>query len=313
MRGAPNKNALFDVLVMNGPLKIFTMPEYLFRPKQLLLRVKRCFSGPPPEVDQVCLPWGQTIKVRTNETIGSSIWWHGVFDLVVTEAISRLLDPGETALDIGANMGQMTSLLRHVAGGAGRVLSFEPHPGLFAELSELVTSVDGDPHLAKVELHQVALSDKPGKAVLEIGEKWETNRGVGRIGRPGKLGIEVPVRVLDSYFLPEQRVGLCKIDVEGHELAVFRGATRLFEEKRIRDVVFEDLDPFPSNVHRFFTEQGYTLFALRTRTLKPFLVPCAEGRITFGDRDGTNFLATLHPQRASARFARFGWRVLRGA
>src|SRR5262245_4091239 len=109
---------------MVNPFKAISRPEYLFRPGQLWLGLRRLVGGTPPQVDHVRLPWGQTIKVQPREVIGAAIWWYGLFDLIVAEAIFRLLDPGETALDIGANLGQMTSLMRCRAGREGKVHSF---------------------------------------------------------------------------------------------------------------------------------------------------------------------------------------------
>ena len=124
-----------------NPLKVLTTPEYLFRPRQILHRFRRVYRGRSlGEFETVTLPWGRTIRVRPHEVIGSNIWCYGVFDLVVTEAIWRLLDESEMALDIGANIGQMTNLMRHRSGRAGKVHSFEPHPELFSELEEQLRS-----------------------------------------------------------------------------------------------------------------------------------------------------------------------------
>lgn len=117
-----------------NPLKIFLRPEYLFRPRQILHRLKRVYQAPKPSGEIVVLPWGDSIKVFTNEVIGSGIWCYGVFDLIVGEAILRLLDKGETALDIGANIGQFSTLMARRVGLIGKVFSFEPHSDLYHEL-----------------------------------------------------------------------------------------------------------------------------------------------------------------------------------
>ena len=119
-----------------NPFKLFSRPEYAFRPRQVLTRLQRACT-PVPDTAVVTLPWGDVVRVCPRETIGAEIWYCGVFDLPVAEALWRLLDAGETALDIGANLGQMTSVLRGKAGPAGCVLAFEPHPKLFAALEFL--------------------------------------------------------------------------------------------------------------------------------------------------------------------------------
>src|SRR3569623_794508 len=112
-------------------LKLFKQPEYFFRPRQVALKLGRTVRA-HREFEDVTLPWGATMRIRPGEHIGSRIWHRGVFDLVVLEAIARLIEPGESALDIGANIGQMTNLMSHRVGPKGRGLSFEPHPGVFA-------------------------------------------------------------------------------------------------------------------------------------------------------------------------------------
>ena len=112
-------------------------PEYVFRPSQIIRRLQREFQI-ARESEEVVLPWGLPIRVFPNETIGSCIWRTGVHDLVASEALWRLLDPGETAVDIGANIGYMTGLMARRAGPRGRVIALEPHPDIFAELQRNV-------------------------------------------------------------------------------------------------------------------------------------------------------------------------------
>ena len=299
---------------MMNPFKVLTMPEYFFRPSQILTRLRRSFSGVPSS-DQVTLPWGDVITVRPREVIGAGIWYYGIFDLPVTEAICRLLDRGETALDIGANIGQMTSLLRVTAGATGRVLSFEPHPELFSEMSSLVAQNHVN-DVAPVERHQVALGEAEGEAHLEVPGYWAHNRGIAKLSSSASNGspsIQVKVTTLDRVLAPATQVGVCKIDVEGHELSVFKGAARTFAERRIRDIVYEDFQPYPSPVHSHLKAAGFTLFHLGARLLGPFLteVDGKRGQPQPGEEGGANYLATLCPERARDRFKPAGWKVFR--
>ena len=112
-------------------------PYYLFRPRQLFIRLKRRLSGYKPinDSEQVVLPWKMPIRVRPSDMIGSAIIRAGVYDPCVSEVLWRLLDKEETAIDAGANIGQMTSLMARRVGEKGKVLSFEPHPHIFQELT----------------------------------------------------------------------------------------------------------------------------------------------------------------------------------
>src|SRR6476659_2673104 len=90
-------------------------PEYFFRPIQLLRRVVRSRAGLQSRRgrrEMLHLPWGHEIQFRIDENVGFSLWHLGVYDLVVSEALWRLVHPGEDdAIDAGANLGYMTSLL----------------------------------------------------------------------------------------------------------------------------------------------------------------------------------------------------------
>jgi len=297
-------------------LKPFTMPEYLFQPKLIVRRLQRSISRDvPAEYETVLLPWGAAFRVRPLEVIGAGIYCYGIFDLIVSEAIARLLDQGETAADIGANIGQMTSLMRHQIGPQGQVYAFEPHPSVFAELSHNMDVLGGARDTAAVRLHNVALSDREGEAVMEVGADWQTNQGIAQIvanSDPTSRGrFTVKTTTMDSLFQNQAQIHLCKVDVEGHELSVFRGAERLFSERRIRDVVFEHWEKFPSPVHNFFKDHGFTVFGLRQGLLRPHLELLGRDSHAATTTSVSNYVATREPDRAIARFRRWGWQVLR--
>lgn len=292
-----------------NPLKICTRPEYAFRPRQILTRLRRAMS-PRPESAEVTMPWGDTVRVCPRETIGAEIWYCGVFDLPVAETLWRLLDVGETAVDVGANLGQMTSLLRCKAGPAGRVLAFEPHPQLFSALEFLRDAPANQRPAAPLELFQAGLSDAARTAWLDPGGDWQANRGLGRVtaADPGGRAVSIQLRTLDELLPPGSSVGVAKVDVEGHELDVLRGASRLLGERAIRDLVYEDFAAQPSPVSALLRVQGYSLFTLQARWRGPGLragdVPAEPADLQH------NFLATLDPARARARLAAPGWQVL---
>lgn len=295
-------------------LKIIQQPEYFFRPGQVLLKLQRTFRSHKP-LEEVTLPWGARIRVCPDEHIGARIYHRGLFDLTVLEAIARLAEPGETALDIGANIGQMSTLLSSRVGRGGRVLSFEPHPEVFKLLSENVKGVMENGANGRVELHSIALSDFEGHAFLEAGTAWNRNQGLGRLvtanGEKSENQVQVPVSTLDKIVGADFRAGFCKLDVEGHELSVLRGAVRLLEERRIRDIVFEDLGPYPGPVQQHLRHAGYTLFALHTRLGGPILDPNWSESQFDGDVEGADFLATFDPGRAQQKYKGRGWKVLK--
>jgi FkbM family methyltransferase len=294
-------------------LKAFRKPEYVFRPQQVFIKIGRTVRPSKNTFEDVTLPWGAKLRICPNEHIGARIWHRGVFDLATLEAISRLVDPGDVAVDIGANIGQMTTLMSRCVGKSGRVFAFDPHPDVFRILSENVSRLKAGGENGEVLLHNVALSNQEGEAFLDLGEGWATNNGLARLAENGKQGGKVlPVRIatLDRVVGPETKVGFCKLDVEGHELKVLAGASTLLERKRIRDILFEDLGPYPSAVQEHLAGMGFTLFALVEKINRPILDENWRQPSFDGDLEGADFLATLEPERARERFKRSGWSVL---
>jgi len=298
---------------MPNPLKVLTTPEYLFRPRQIAIRIKRQFVKPTQAIETVRLPWGTSFRIRPSEVIGANIWYYGIFELLAAEAIARLMDRGETAVDIGANVGQMTTLMRRLSGSGGRVIAFEAHPEIFAELRANMELASQQPDASHVELHNVGLSDMQAAGCLDPGPEWQNNRGMARVtgsAADGGAGIKIQLQTLDHLFPPDAKCGVCKIDVEGHELQVLRGAAKVLAGDAIRDIVFEDLSGSGTPVQQLLLEHGFTLFALQQRLFGPVLRRLESQRHPKSDDDTCNFLATNDPGRALARFRRRGWQCL---
>jgi FkbM family methyltransferase len=285
-------------------------PEYLLRPRQALTRLAR-IGKPVPDSATVRLPWNASVTVHTCENVGRDIYFYGIFDKIVPEAIWRLLDKGETAVEIGANIGQNSSLMAARTGPNGRVLAFEPHPEIFEELKGNHERSQNS-GLAPVKLERVALGEASGEATLIETEEFVQNRGSAtlRSNTSAIPGFKVSVRRLDDFLGAADRVGVCKIDVEGHELSVLRGAEQSLARKAIRDIIFEDFNPKPSSVTEILARHGFSLFELHGAWLKPRLAPVARGEDAHRRGFAFNYLATLDPQRAKLRFQTVGWHCL---
>ena len=133
---------------------------------------------------------------------------------------------GRTALDIGANVGVWTEAMRRCG---AHVHAFEPNPKLFAMLRAGAAS-------RGVTLHDVALSDRTGDAVLMVprSRRGYSNQGATLSAR--KIGdrefgaVTVATGRLDDLDLHD--VGFVKIDVEGHEREVIAGAQETIDRCR---------------------------------------------------------------------------------
>ncbi len=273
-------------------------PEYLLRPRQILRRLS---FKPSNDITALPLPWNCTINARSAEGIGRSIATRGIYDLPLTEAILRLTDIGETSLDVGANIGYMTLLLAWSVGPRGRVLSFEPNPYIFPILRDNVTNWKVL-RIAPVEISSVALSDCGGEGSLGFPEGYAGNQGIASL-EVSSGSIPVKLRRLDS--IERGSVGVMKVDVEGHEAAVFQGAEDLLARGLVRDILFEEHEMYPAISHKILLDHGYEIFRLTHSTFRPLLLaadaPSRQPSLP------SNFLATADATRAQARFGPWGW------
>ena len=71
-------------------------PEYLFRPQQLLRRLLALRTPGLGRERTFPLPWGLPLTVDSQDTIGRAVWHLGLYDLLVSETLWRLISPGET-------------------------------------------------------------------------------------------------------------------------------------------------------------------------------------------------------------------------
>ena len=291
--------------------KLFRRPEFLFRPAQLFRRILWEIKSPKQNVP-VKLPWGLTMNVSPGDRIGASIIKTGTYDTAVLECLYRLTDQGETCLDIGANYGLMTGLLARASGPNGKVISFEAHPEIAKELVDITEEWKSNHQIASIKIENSAVSDQGREAELIIPQNFLSNRGSAKLAESNSEpsnGKSLKIRTisLDHYFeQTEELVGVCKIDIEGHEKSALLGAKNLLKDQRIRDIIYEDHSGYPSEVGTFLESFGYEIFLIRKGLTKPLLMHPGTAPYEL-----PNYLATLSPQRAKERISPLGYKVLR--
>jgi len=150
--------------------------------------------------------------------IGRSLETYGEYVDAEIRLLMALLEPGDFAVEAGANMGADTVPLARRVGPAGHVLAIEPqrivHQLLCANIA-----LNG---LPQVTAPWCALGAAPGEAVVPPLDYAKRNNYGGVSLRREGAGERVPVSTIDHFELP--RCALIKIDVEGMELEVLKGA-----------------------------------------------------------------------------------------
>lgn len=134
----------------------------------------------------------------------------------------RYLRPGDTVLDVGANIGVYSLLAASLLGPAGRVLAFEPGPEAHRRLTENLQINQLD----NVKVHACALGDRVG--VVDFLSQCDTTNRIQTSVDAGKSVVSVPVARLDDMVEVDCTMG--KMDIEGAEPIALRGAERLLKE-----------------------------------------------------------------------------------
>jgi FkbM family methyltransferase len=137
--------------------------------------------------------------------------------------IERFLKPGDWFVDGGANVGMHTVAAARALDGSGKVLAFEPFPRT-AELLQRTLVVNGLASI--VDVFPLALSDRSGESDLHLGAT-SGHHSVHPLADDDEV-IKVRTTSLDSVLNAGERLTLVKLDVEGAELAAFRGMTEVF-------------------------------------------------------------------------------------
>jgi len=129
-----------------------------------------------------------------------------------------LLRPGDTFVDVGANIGLFSLRAAHRVGPAGHVIAIEPNP---IALRRLRQNLALNPTFL-VDIIEAAASDHTGEARLAQPDEW--NLGGVRIAEDGTVPVRcAPLGELLAPFHLGRPPALLKIDVEGHEPSVLRG------------------------------------------------------------------------------------------
>lgn len=182
--------------------------------------------------------YGEMIWPRSDTIIGQSLEKYGEFAEAENRIMAKFVRSGDIAIDVGANLGTTVLPLARAVGPTGHVIAFEPQPFLAQCLHTTLTLNE----CFHVRVISAALSDEAGWGRIPApGIEWAGNRGALALGLDG---LQVPVMRLDDFELPA--CALVKIDVEGAEWSVIRGARQHL--LRLRPVLYLEAKRIPGTV-----------------------------------------------------------------
>jgi FkbM family methyltransferase len=168
----------------------------------------------------IARPYGQLVEFERRD-LGMNLT--GTNDIKPTDEAAymlRTIRPGQTVIDVGANIGVLTLLMARAVGSKGRVYSFEPGPRSFQLLQNNILR-NG---YSNVVAENLAVGEREAVTELQVALSGESdNRLADVTATPGTFYCtEVRVVALDDY-LKDRPVDFIKIDAQGSEFRILRG------------------------------------------------------------------------------------------
>ena len=197
----------------------------------------RCVSW----AGRMLVPRDSLIWVQVRSGPGRGLWLHlnprtgktyfeGGGEPEVQAALQKYLHPGMIFYDIGANIGFFSLLAARLVGKEGRVVAFEADPEIATRLREDVARNE----FGWITVEEKAVWSEPRTVFFARTDPTTSpDRGLGHVvAAGGSDTIQVSAESLDDYSWTQPLPDFIKCDVEGAEVEVFRGASRLLKEKR---------------------------------------------------------------------------------
>jgi FkbM family methyltransferase len=203
-----------------------------------------------PEIEQAETRYGPMHYCADDQFVGHALRVYGEYSDGESRLWRKIVLLGDRVVDVGANIGALTLPLGQMVGPAGSVIAFEPQP----ENNALLRLNVGDNMTFSV--YECALGETPGTTrIPRLGDLGHQN--YGRVTTDSGDHV-VEVRTLDSFNL--ESVRLIKIDVEGAESAVLRGAADTI--RRCRPVLYVENDRKEKSdeLVRLIQSYGYRMY-----------------------------------------------------
>lgn len=206
----------------------------------------------------VCVRDGLCWSLDLDEGIDFKIWLFGQFEPEISQFYNNYLKPGMLVLDLGANIGAHTLPLARAVGPTGHVVAIEATDYACAKLGK---NLELNPGLLNVNLVQAFLVDmlKKPKSSLPKGveSSWPltTCNSIHPTLRAASKAItRASALTLDEVIKQERlnKIDLVKMDVDGHELEVVKGAQNLLQQEK--PPIIMELAPYCYNPREKFDE-----------------------------------------------------------
>lgn len=224
------------------------------------------------------IPQEITMILDLNSYIERQIYYFGFYRPWVLPFFEKMLFVNNNVIDVGANVGPYTLVAANKVGPGGSVIAFEPDPLCYRKL---VNNVELN-SFSWVTTENLALNDTEDQVSFYTRRSCEDNQGQGSLVNYDFHSDELLIRstTLDNYLLmePINSVDVIKIDTQGSEMKVLRGARTIIDKYRpnvllrCHEEKVNMQNDSTVDIQLFFKKQGYKLFTVNQSEKKPFIV-----------------------------------------
>ncbi len=230
--------------------------------------------------------FGARMHIRFPDTIQSFVYFFGVWEPAITAYLTQALSPGDTFIDIGANIGYDTLLASHLVGPTGEVHAIEASPHVYGLLTENLALNQ----TANVTTYHAAVCASACSVPVYLHDSWNLGGTtiVPSVAQRREVTLEATVPGLPlAAILPESTIvgaRLIKIDVEGAEWPVVQGFANLLPHlschtELLIEISAEGLADHDTSIPAFlelFRRAGFSPYVIGNRySVDIYLEPAA--------------------------------------
>lgn len=191
------------------------------------------------------------------------------------DLLNKILSNGMNVIDVGANIGLYSLLFGKKIGDKGKVFSFEPSPEAFYRLKQNVNLNQ----LKNIKIYNIGLSDRITKSKFYLCEDDAYNSLGTKPMMPIINEIEIELTTIDEFLKKEniKNIDLIKIDTEGADYLILKGAEKLLESEKA-PILFCEYNRAveggflhkTEDMYYFLVKMGYEIFEIKKGKLLKF-------------------------------------------
>lgn len=176
------------------------------------------------------------INAVENKSLEHKLYCTGTYEMGTLQIIEKILKPGDSVVDAGANIGVITLLAAKCVGADGHVISIEPHPQTAQRLRENIALN----LFENTTVIESALGEKNDTGILYLDDQWQDSGGASLINNIERTctQTQITIQALDSIQIPTP-ITLIKMDVEGYELEALKGGASRLSQKESPVLIIE--------------------------------------------------------------------------